>query len=169
MPVATLGVARRSDTMRGNRRGGHKGLEFGGSGEDSFVAVVVHQTDRRVVVYLAADDGDQALIPKAVDLPSKGSQIPPRPPSWKSRRRNGSRGARRTSLRFGDGRDWRVGRTAMVDCGAAPRGACVRREVRTSRRNPQKRDTRASQPDPQGDRWRATRGSADATSCLSIG
>ena len=34
-------TARRRGRMRRSRRGGHRGMEFGGSGEDSFVAVVV--------------------------------------------------------------------------------------------------------------------------------
>ena len=43
--------------MRRNRRGGGSGLEFGGSGEDSFVAVVVTKLTGRPAVHPAADDG----------------------------------------------------------------------------------------------------------------
>ena len=62
--------------MRGNRRGGHKGLEFGGSGEDSFVAVVVTKLTGALLFILLLTMVIMALIPKAVDLPSKGSQNP---------------------------------------------------------------------------------------------
>ena len=48
--------------MRRNRRGGGSGLEFGGSGEDSFVAVVVTKLTGRLAVHPAADDGDHGPL-----------------------------------------------------------------------------------------------------------
>ncbi len=43
--------------MRRNRRNGHSGMEFGGSGEDSFVAVVVTKLTGALLFILLADDG----------------------------------------------------------------------------------------------------------------
>lgn len=68
--------------MRRNRRGGHGGLEFGGSGEDSFVAVVVTKLTGALLFILLLTMVIMALIPKAVDLPSaeqKGDE--PEPPA----------------------------------------------------------------------------------------
>src|SRR5947209_4982646 len=58
--------------MRRSRRGGHGGLEFGGSGEDSFVAVVVTKLTGALLFILLLTMVIMALIPKAVDLPSPG-------------------------------------------------------------------------------------------------
>ena len=62
--------------MRGNRRGGHKGLEFGGSGEDSFVAVVVTKLTGALLFILLLTMVIMALIPKANERPSKRSTDP---------------------------------------------------------------------------------------------
>jgi hypothetical protein len=60
--------------MRRNRRGGgHGGLEFGGSGEDSFVAVVVTKLTGALLFILLLTMVIMALLPKAVDLPSSRS------------------------------------------------------------------------------------------------
>src|SRR3954449_2617064 len=58
--------------MRRNRRNGHSGMEFGGSGEDSFVAVVVTKLTGALLFILLLTMVIMALIPKAVDLPAKG-------------------------------------------------------------------------------------------------
>jgi hypothetical protein len=61
--------------MRRNRRG-HSGMEFGGSGEDSFVAVVVTKLTGALLFILLLTMVIMALLPKAIDLPSspgKGS------------------------------------------------------------------------------------------------
>src|SRR4051794_29838447 len=56
--------------MRRNRRNGHSGHEFGGSGEDSFVAVVVTKLTGALLFILLLTMVIMALIPKAVDLPA---------------------------------------------------------------------------------------------------
>lgn len=58
--------------MRRNRRNSHAGLEFGGSGEDSFVAVVVTKLTGALLFILLLTMVIMALLPKAVDLPSPG-------------------------------------------------------------------------------------------------
>jgi hypothetical protein len=55
--------------MRRSRRG-HSGMEFGGSGEDSFVAVVVTKLTGALLFILLLTMVIMALLPKAVDLPS---------------------------------------------------------------------------------------------------
>jgi hypothetical protein len=59
--------------MRRSRRNGHAGLEFGGSGEDSFVAVVVTKLTGALLFILLLTMVIMALLPKAVDLPDPGS------------------------------------------------------------------------------------------------
>src|ERR1700735_1709974 len=59
--------------MRRSRRGGGSGIEFGSSGEDSFVAVVVTKLTGALLFILLLTMVIMALIPKAVDLPPKGS------------------------------------------------------------------------------------------------
>jgi hypothetical protein len=65
--------------MRRSRRGGHSGMEFGGSGEDSFVAVVVTKLTGALLFILLLTMVIMALLPKAIDLPSSekptGEQI----------------------------------------------------------------------------------------------
>jgi hypothetical protein len=56
--------------MRRSRRGGRSGLEFGGSGEDSFVAVVVTKLTGALLFILLLTMVIMALLPKAIDLPS---------------------------------------------------------------------------------------------------
>src|SRR5580693_1431012 len=64
--------------MRRSRRSGHGGLEFGGSGEDSFVAVVVTKLTGALLFILLLTMVIMALLPKAVDLPgqSEGKDSP---------------------------------------------------------------------------------------------
>lgn len=50
--------------MRRSRRGGHSGLEFGGSGEDSFVAVVVTKLTGALLFILLLTMVIMALLPK---------------------------------------------------------------------------------------------------------
>src|SRR3954470_14387027 len=59
--------------MRRSRRNGHSGLEFGGSGEDSFVAVVVTKLTGALLFILLLTMVIMALIPKAVDMQPPGS------------------------------------------------------------------------------------------------
>ncbi len=59
--------------MRRSRRGGHSGLEFGGSGEDSFVAVVVTKLTGALLFILLLTMVIMALIPRA-DLEHGGQQ-----------------------------------------------------------------------------------------------
>jgi hypothetical protein len=56
--------------MRRTRRGLKGGHEFGGSGEDSFVAVVVTKLTGALLFILLLTMVIMALLPKAVDLPS---------------------------------------------------------------------------------------------------
>ena len=59
--------------MRRSRRNGHAGLEFGGSGEDSFVAVVVTKLTGALLFILLLTMVIMALLPKAVDTPPAAS------------------------------------------------------------------------------------------------
>src|ERR1700729_2412511 len=59
--------------MRRSRRGGHSAMEFGGSGEDSFVAVVVTKLTGALLFILLLTMVIMALLPKAVDLPPPGT------------------------------------------------------------------------------------------------
>src|SRR3954471_23399429 len=54
--------------MRRSRRHGLTGLEFGGSGEDSFVAVVVTKLTGALLFILLLTMVIMALLPKAIDL-----------------------------------------------------------------------------------------------------
>ena len=67
--------------MRRNRRGGGSGLEFGGSGEDSFVAVVVTKLTGALLFILLLTMVIMALLPKAVDLAPPGVATPGREPT----------------------------------------------------------------------------------------
>ncbi len=60
--------------MRRNRRGGKSGHEFGGSGEDSFVAVVVTKLTGALLFILLLTMVIMALLPKAVDLAPPGGE-----------------------------------------------------------------------------------------------
>ena len=60
--------------MRRSRRGGHSGMEFGGSGEDSFVAVVVTKLTGALLFILLLTMVIMALLPKAIDLPSSAEK-----------------------------------------------------------------------------------------------
>jgi hypothetical protein len=62
--------------MRRNRRGGGSGLDFGGSGEDSFVAVVVTKLTGALLFILMLTMVIMALLPKAVDMAPPGSRGP---------------------------------------------------------------------------------------------
>jgi hypothetical protein len=59
--------------MRRNRRGGSASLEFGGSGEDSFVAVVVTKLTGALLFILLLAMTIMALLPKAVDVGQTGA------------------------------------------------------------------------------------------------
>src|SRR2546423_12042968 len=65
--------------MRRSRRNGHAGLEFGGSGEDSSVAVVVTKLTGALLFILLLTMVIMALLPKAVDLPSSETAAGPSP------------------------------------------------------------------------------------------
>src|SRR3954454_9433597 len=66
--------------MRHGRRGGHSGMGFGGSGEDSFVAVVVTKLTGALLFILLLTMLIMALLPKAIDLPaSPGHRAPGEP------------------------------------------------------------------------------------------
>jgi preprotein translocase subunit SecG len=54
--------------MRRSRRGGGSGVEFGSSGEDSFVAVVVTKLTGALLFILLLTMVIMALLPKAVDV-----------------------------------------------------------------------------------------------------
>jgi hypothetical protein len=56
--------------MRRSRRGGRSGLEFTGSGEDSFVAVVVTKLTGALLFILLLTMVIMALLPKSIDLPA---------------------------------------------------------------------------------------------------
>jgi hypothetical protein len=58
--------------MRRTRRGGGSALEFGGTGEDSFVAVVVTKLTGALLFILLLTMVIMALLPKAVDLEQTG-------------------------------------------------------------------------------------------------
>src|SRR4051794_28550303 len=60
--------------MRRSRRGGHPAMEFGGSGEDSFVAVVVTKLTGALLFILLLTMVIMALLPRAVDLPASRGQ-----------------------------------------------------------------------------------------------
>lgn len=68
--------------MRRQRRGSSSGHEFGGSGEDSFVAVVVTKLTGALLFILLLTMVIMALIPKAVDhqAADSGSEAPKAPP-----------------------------------------------------------------------------------------
>ena len=60
--------------MRRSGRGGHSGMEFGGSGEDSFVAVVVTKLTGALLFILLLTMVIMALLPKAIDLPASSGR-----------------------------------------------------------------------------------------------
>ncbi|WP_337173155.1 Ig domain-containing protein [Paludisphaera sp.] len=60
--------------MRRNRRGAGGGLEFGGSGEDSFVAVVVTKLTGALLFILLLTMVIMALLPKAMDVGPAGPE-----------------------------------------------------------------------------------------------
>lgn len=62
--------------MRRNRRNSHSGMEFGGSGEDSFVAVVVTKLTGALLFILLLTMVIMALLPKAIDQPRPGDDDP---------------------------------------------------------------------------------------------
>ena len=63
---------------RGMRRGG--GMEFGGSGEDSFVAVVVTKLTGALLFILLLTMVIMVLVPKAADLPQIAPSAGETPP-----------------------------------------------------------------------------------------
>src|SRR3954467_9942831 len=76
--VTTLSGPLGGGNMRRSRRGGHGGMEFGGSGEDSFVAVVVTKLTGALLFILLLTMVIMALLPKAIDLPAS-DQGPSKP------------------------------------------------------------------------------------------
>lgn len=62
--------------MRRSRRLGHSGSEFGSSGEDSFVAVVVTKLTGALLFILLLTMVIMALLPKAIDLPQAAESTP---------------------------------------------------------------------------------------------
>jgi hypothetical protein len=62
---------------RTTRRGGGSALEFGGTGEDSFVAVVVTKLTGALLFILLLAMVIMALLPKAADLEAAGRDTPP--------------------------------------------------------------------------------------------
>ncbi len=62
--------------MRRSRRGGGSGAEFGSSGEDSFVAVVVTKLTGALLFILLLTMVIMALLPKAVDLETREKNTP---------------------------------------------------------------------------------------------
>jgi hypothetical protein len=62
--------------MSRNRRRGHAGLEFGGSGEDSFVAVVVTKLTGALLFILLMTMTIMALLPKAVETAPGTAESP---------------------------------------------------------------------------------------------
>lgn len=70
--------------MRRSRRSGHGGMEFGGSGEDSFVAVVVTKLTGALLFILLLTMVIMALLPKSVDqMPARADRSgeKPEPPT----------------------------------------------------------------------------------------
>src|SRR4051794_36273172 len=67
--------------MRRARRGGHARPEFGGSGEDSFVAVVVTKLTGALLFILLLTMVIMALIPKAIDGPRPDPEDADPPPA----------------------------------------------------------------------------------------
>ena len=65
---------------RGMRRGGGGGMEFGGSGEDSFVAVVVTKLTGALLFILLLTMVIMVLVPKATDLPQTAPSAGDAPP-----------------------------------------------------------------------------------------
>jgi hypothetical protein len=63
--------------MRRSRRGGRSAIEFASSGEDSFVAVVVTKLTGALLFILLLTMVIMALLPKAVDLESRGERTDP--------------------------------------------------------------------------------------------
>ena len=63
--------------MRHGRRGGRGGHEFGASGEDSFVAVVVTKLTGALLFILLLTMVIMALIPKGTDAPASARDRPP--------------------------------------------------------------------------------------------
>ncbi len=61
--------------MRRSRRGRGSALEFGGSGEDSFVAVVVTKLTGALLFILLLAMVIMALLPKAVDSDREGGDV----------------------------------------------------------------------------------------------
>ncbi len=69
--------------MRRNRRNGHGGMEIGGSGEDSFVAVVVTKLTGALLFILLLTMVIMALLPKADMKSAKSGEDASEPPPLK--------------------------------------------------------------------------------------
>jgi hypothetical protein len=62
--------------MRRSRRGGSSGVDFGSSGEDSFVAVVVTKLTGALLFILLLTMVIMALLPKVADLDERNNTAP---------------------------------------------------------------------------------------------
>jgi preprotein translocase subunit SecG len=62
-------------SMRRSRRGGGSGVEFGSSGEDSFVAVVVTKLTGALLFILLLTMVIMALLPKVADLEERNTSV----------------------------------------------------------------------------------------------
>ena len=122
-PVPALS---RERAMRRSRRGGHSGLEFGSSGEDSFVAVVVTKLTGALLFILLLTMVIMALLPKVAPRPRRpgrgdGRASARRPaedrdPGHAARRRG------RPPVRRGPGGHRRPRNPALADRGKLPEG-----------------------------------------------
>ena len=136
--------------MRRNRRGGGSGLEFGGSGEDSFVAVVVTKLTGALLFILLLTMVIMALLPKAVDLAPPG--VRQRPGGCRNRAhsavdhhaRGATRSNRRASLRHCPGGRRRPRAAALEHRGTLAGGVDLRSRVRSLAGNSGERDAPAT-------------------------
>ena len=139
--------------MRRNRRGGGSGLEFGGSGEDSFVAVVVTKLTGALLFILLLTMVIMALLPKAVDMaPPGGDDVragAEAPPAAAGDHHSGiaSRGHCRAALRCRPGRHGGTRAAALDARRHAAGGPELRRLPRESCRERRAREL------PSRSRW----------------
>ena len=118
--------------MRRNRRGGGSGLEFGGSGEDSFVAVVVTKLTGALLFILLLTMVIMALLAQGRGPGPPGARRPAGagaaswPPLAIPTPEIASRGDRRPALRRRPGRDGRARATALdARAASCPKGLSI--------------------------------------------
>ena len=135
--------------MRRSRRGlAGGGHEFGGSGEDSFVAVVVTKLTGALLFILLLTMVIMALIPKADEAAGQGQvgrRVEPQSAAGDRHAREPARGDRGPSLRRGPGGRRGVGTAAMGRRREAARRACARPGHRPDPRHA-RRPARPSRP-----------------------